>query len=818
MKLQMKNQRTIASGAMLLMFCFVFIQRSTANTYTPNTFADPVISSLDNTTGAINGGSTVSLRSALMAADNLGGTHIVNLSTGTYNLSYAPFSEITIGNTSQNITINGNGPSNTIINMVNDSHKDRILFINPSGETNSPVITVNGIKFQNAYLSSDPFGGAAICAGGGSAESLTVNNCIFENNTIPANGYGGAAICLQVRGNLSIDNCTFTNNVSNDADGGAVLFIVFGTALGTPYGTLSVTNSTFTGNSVVFPGAGASNGGALAFSGQGGTTPFNVTVTNNTFVNNSADGYGGAILANNSANVSILQVHYNRFFNNVSSVSALSSGLHFAESSGSVNAENNWWGCNSNPVSGASTSPCNQAGGDVPGGGSLDADPWLQLKVTASPNSICNGTPTNLGNTSNITASFLNNSDGTLIPVANLSQLIGLPITWPSPTLGSLSSQQTTIQANGKATSLFTSNGTGGTALVNAQVDNIPANEASPARASITVNTSPIVTVQPISQTKCDPSSVTFTAAASGSPAPTVQWQVSTNGGMSFNNISGATNTSLTFTAVYADNGKLYRALFTNICNTVPSSAATLTVHPIENPAFIYTSSGFCQAGADPLPTIYGNTGGIFTAPAQLAINASSGQIDVSASTLGGPYTVTYNTNGPCPKLATFNVSIANCVPTATLTDALIIDNGYIGVAEAGDRIKLTATIYNSQGANYETLQLGLINDSRVSFIPGSFKSTPVALDDNYLAALNTQLVVPVGTGVIANDFDDNIPGLIVSAFSPVSGQGGTVVVNPNGSFNYTPPNGFTGYDTFTYTLKDSDNQTNVSTVKIRVQ
>src|SRR4030095_11990810 len=86
----------------------------------------------------------------------------------------------------------------------------------------------------------------------------------------------------------------------------------------------------------------------------------------------------------------VLQIHFNRFVGNTSATSALSSGLHFVESAGSVNAENNWWGCNSNPVNVASTAPCNQAGGDEgPGaGGSLDANPWLVLRHTANPQKI----------------------------------------------------------------------------------------------------------------------------------------------------------------------------------------------------------------------------------------------------------------------------------------------------------------------------------------------------------------------------------------------------------------------------------------------
>src|SRR2546421_13054840 len=74
-------------------------------------------------------------------------------------------------------------------------------------------------------------------------------------------------------------------------------------------------------------------------------------------------------------------------------------------------------------------------------------------------------------------------------------------------------------------------------------------------------------------------SNVTFSAAASGSPAPTVQWQVSTDGGITFNDIAGATSPTLTFSAGAADDGKEYRARFSNLCvANVASSAATLTL------------------------------------------------------------------------------------------------------------------------------------------------------------------------------------------------------------------------------------------------
>src|SRR5947207_1914997 len=89
------------------------------------------------------------------------------------------------------------------------------------------------------------------------------------------------------------------------------------------------------------------------------------------------------------------------------------------------------------------------------------------------------------------------------------------------------------------------------------------ANVASSA-ATLTLDSGPLVTLNPSSQTVC-PGNVTFSAAASGSPAPTVQWQVSTDGGVTFNDIPGATSPTLTFSAGAADDGKEYRARFNNL-------------------------------------------------------------------------------------------------------------------------------------------------------------------------------------------------------------------------------------------------------------
>jgi hypothetical protein len=88
----------------------------------------------------------------------------------------------------------------------------------------------------------------------------------------------------------------------------------------------------------------------------------------------------------------------------------------------------------------------------------------------------------------------------------------------------------------------------------------------------------PKVTQNPASVTITEGDPVTFTAAASGEPTPSVQWQVSTDGGVTFTNLAGATSTTLTFTTALTENGYEYRAVFTNRVGTATTSAAVLTV------------------------------------------------------------------------------------------------------------------------------------------------------------------------------------------------------------------------------------------------
>ena len=100
--------------------------------------------------------------------------------------------------------------------------------------------------------------------------------------------------------------------------------------------------------------------------------------------------------------------------------------------------------------------------------------------------------------------------------------------------------------------------------------------------ATLVVNTPIIITTQPASTSACLPDVTTaaFSVAVTGT-APTYQWQLSSNGGSSWSNISGATNSILNLTGLSATmTGNQYRVVLNGTCTSgLNSSAATLSVN-----------------------------------------------------------------------------------------------------------------------------------------------------------------------------------------------------------------------------------------------
>src|ERR1019366_364740 len=93
--------------------------------------------------------------------------------------------------------------------------------------------------------------------------------------------------------------------------------------------------------------------------------------------------------------------------------------------------------------------------------------------------------------------------------------------------------------------------------------------------AAAETNKLPKVTTNPVSATVEEGQSVSFTSAASGVPAPTVQWESSIDGGVTWSAVSGATSGTLTIAAATTpESGDQFRAVFTNVVGKATSKVA----------------------------------------------------------------------------------------------------------------------------------------------------------------------------------------------------------------------------------------------------
>src|SRR5262249_17869920 len=138
-----------------------------------------------------------------------------------------------------------------------------------------------------------------------------------------------------------------------------------------------------------------------------------------------------------------------------------------------------------------------------------------------------------------------------------------------------------------------------------------------------------------------------------------------------------------------------------------------------------------------------------------------------------------------------------NSTPTA--------QGGAIVLAANGSFTYTPAT--NFTGTDTFRYRITNANGNSTATVTFTVIAPPVAVNDSF----NTTRDVPLNiaaAGVLANDTLNSAP--IVSfgvngteqttlGASIATQQGGTVVLNANGSFAYTPPLGFTGSDSFKY-------------------
>ncbi len=155
-------------------------------------------------------------------------------------------------------------------------------------------------------------------------------------------------------------------------------------------------------------------------------------------------------------------------------------------------------------------------------------------------------------------------------------------------------------------------------------------------------------------------------------------------------------------------------------------------------------------------------------------------------------------------------VAITGAVSPQTAVEVFLPGNFASGVQVVTNGVAAGAGSFRVNGQVVKMLV-----GTSVTNVVVSFPVTPTAQGDAYTMFQNTTLAIP-GPGVLTNDAPglggSNLTALLVSG--PANG---TLTLNANGAFSYSPGNNFTGSDSFNYRATDGSLTSGVATVTVAV-
>ncbi|HEX5233969.1 MAG TPA: hypothetical protein VFW25_01425 [Silvibacterium sp.] len=392
-------------------------------------------------------------------------------SSGTANLT---LTNVTLDSCS---TTKGNGGGIAIFNVTHPGN-GLVTITNSIIQNNSSVDTTDGVAATAGGIwVSDP------------ARMLMSNSQVIDNNATQVSNTGtvageGGGITVSSKLGNSRQTVIHASTISGNHAGGNGGGIHDQSSLLIDQGTIISNNSAGEANK-----ANGTNGGGLWINPSNNGCPAactdTATLTKVTITGNTATGNGGGIYHGNGTGAGDLTMSFSRLAANTAP-----DGSNFFEDHSVANVINNWWGTNT---------PANTMGNSA---GTTTFDPFIELTHTASPSTI------KINQSTTLTADMSKDNHGNGATLSgNLDEIVGLPVTFDNPVLGSIPQAQPETLGNPvpTVTATFNAGGTSGHGSADATVD----------QQSVTA---PIVILEPLKITK---SFVPATVAINASSALT---------------------------------------------------------------------------------------------------------------------------------------------------------------------------------------------------------------------------------------------------------------------------------------------------------
>jgi gliding motility-associated-like protein len=324
---------------------------------------------------------------------------------------------------------------------------------------------------------------------------------------------------------------------------------------------------------------------------------------------------------------------------------------------------------------------------------------------------------------------------------------------------------------------------------------------------SLTLNADPVVTVQPVDQTVCEGSAVSFTVGATGSGL-TYQWRQGTNNMVDGARVSGVTTSTLTIDpTMAADDAPDYNVVVTGVCGTSVTSvnadltintAPVITAQPVDVTACEGSSVSFSVGATGSGLTYQWMLGGVMLVNGGNISGATSSTLTIDPVTLlnaAADYSVVIT--GTCPSSVTSADAelIINTAPVIALqpTDETVCEGSAATFSVTAVGVGLTYQWMvggtnlvdggNISGATTSTLTI----DPAMTTDAATDYSVVVMMGSCPATSVDAELTVNVGPSITAQPVDATVcPGgtatFSVTATNPVLVyqwmRGGAMLVN----------------------------------------
>lgn len=162
-------------------------------------------------------------------------------------------------------------------------------------------------------------------------------------------------------------------------------------------------------------------------------------------------------------------------------------------------------------------------------------------------------------------------------------------------------------------------------------------------------------------------------------------------------------------------------------------------------------------------------------------------------------------------------------VGNLTLSGAAVTAGQVVTVADIAAGHLVFSPVADANGTGYGSFTFSVRDSNNVydtapntlSFDVTPVNDAPIAGDDSYTVQEDGVLTVDVTGGLLATDME--IDGDAISTILVSGPSYGTLNLNADGSFTYTPNADYVGSDSFTYRVTDGTLQSNLATVSLTV-